>query len=343
MPKRPTLHDLAREAGVSIATVDRVLNGRAPVREETAKRIYEAAHRIGYHAASVIKQRMQADMPVVHFGFILQKERQYFYQRFAEAIAEAVRTAPGVRGIETIEFAATSAPDETAALIEKLSGRTNAIAAVSINHHAISTAVQSARERNVPVFSLLSDFAPGLREAYVGLNNLQIGRIAGWMIAKAARSPGKVAIYVGGHRWHGHDLREAGFRSYFREHAQDFHILDTLVNLETRQLTYEATLDLLHRHPDLCGLYVAGGGMEGAIAAVRETRQPDEIALVVNELTPESRAGLQERYVTLVDATPLPRLCTELIGLMTHAALNGVSGTPGQHFLEPNLYTPESV
>ncbi len=43
-------------------------------------------------------------------------------------------------------------------------------------------------------------------------------------------------------------MREAGFRSYFREFAPQFHILDTLVNLETRQLTYEATLDLLARH-----------------------------------------------------------------------------------------------
>ncbi|MBV6637321.1 MAG: LacI family DNA-binding transcriptional regulator, partial [Mameliella sp.] len=35
MAKRPTITDLAREAGVSVATVDRVLNGRAKVREET--------------------------------------------------------------------------------------------------------------------------------------------------------------------------------------------------------------------------------------------------------------------------------------------------------------------
>ncbi|TIT47241.1 MAG: LacI family transcriptional regulator, partial [Mesorhizobium sp.] len=34
--KRVTIADLAREAGVSVATVDRVLNVRLPVREETA-------------------------------------------------------------------------------------------------------------------------------------------------------------------------------------------------------------------------------------------------------------------------------------------------------------------
>ena len=37
MAKRPTITDLARISGVSVATVDRVLNNRLPVREETAR------------------------------------------------------------------------------------------------------------------------------------------------------------------------------------------------------------------------------------------------------------------------------------------------------------------
>ncbi|TIO97114.1 MAG: LacI family transcriptional regulator, partial [Mesorhizobium sp.] len=51
MAKRPTITDLARVSGFSVATVDRVLNNRLPVREETARRVYEAATDIGYHAA----------------------------------------------------------------------------------------------------------------------------------------------------------------------------------------------------------------------------------------------------------------------------------------------------
>jgi LacI family transcriptional regulator len=148
---------------------------------------------------------------------------------------------------------------------------------------------------------------------------------------------------VGGHRWHGHELRETGFRSYIRESAPRFDVLDTLVNLETRQLTYEATLDLLSRQPELRGIYVAGGGMEGAIAALREVRAPGEVALVVNELTPESAAALSDGYVTMVDATPLPDLCRDLLAMMIRSAATGPSAVPGQHFLQPDLYLPESV
>ena len=115
------------------------------------------------------------------------------------------------------------------------------------------------------------------------------------------------------------------------------------MNLETRQLTYEATLDLLGRHPDLRGIYCAGGGMEGAIAALREVRQPGEVQLVVNELTPESRAALISRYVGMVIATPLHRLCADLVTLAAEAVQKGITPVQGQHFLEPDLYLPESV
>ena len=55
--------DVAREAGVSTATVDRVLNARLPVRDETARRVFEAARAVGYHAAALIGQRIQSDLP----------------------------------------------------------------------------------------------------------------------------------------------------------------------------------------------------------------------------------------------------------------------------------------
>ncbi|SDZ47366.1 LacI family transcriptional regulator, partial [Jannaschia faecimaris] len=43
MANRPTIADLARAAGVSTATVDRVLNGRLSVRAETARKVQDAA------------------------------------------------------------------------------------------------------------------------------------------------------------------------------------------------------------------------------------------------------------------------------------------------------------
>ncbi|HEU0223473.1 MAG TPA: LacI family DNA-binding transcriptional regulator [Paracoccaceae bacterium] len=343
MAARPTISDLARAAGVSVATVDRVLNGRHPVREETARRVYEAAHAIGYHATALIRQRLQEDLPRFKLGFVLQKERHEFYQNFGREAQEAVRTAAGIRGEARVHYLTTQSPGEMAEEISAAAVRCQAVAVTAIDHHLVTQAVQAAKAQGVPVFSLLNDFAQGVRESYVGLNNIKVGRTAAWMIAKGAKRPGKVAIFVGGHRWHGHQLRETGFRSYFREYAPEFTVLDTLVNLETRQLTYEATLDLLTRHPDIAGFYCAGGGMEGAITALREESRAGRLEVVVNELTSESRLGLSERLVSLVIGTPLAQLCRQLVALMVAAIRNGPSGTPGQLFLPFDLFSSESI
>lgn len=343
MARRATIGDVARAAGVSVATVDRVLNGRERVREATAQRVLEAAQRIGYHAAPLIASRIRAELPRRRFGFVLHKERQAFYRNFAAEIERAVASAPGIRGEALIEFAPSQAPSDFARLMRGMRGRVDAVAATAVTHHEVTAAVEELKAEGIPCFALLNDFAQGIRQGYVGLNNLKVGRIAASMIATAVHRPGKIAVFVGGYRWHGHELRETGFRSYFREFAPQFTVLDTLVNLETRQLTYEATLDLLDRHPDLRGIYCAGGGMEGAIAALREVRAPGEVALVVNELTPESRAALLDRYLILVICTPLPRLCADVVGLMNRAVEQGFSALPGQHFLQPELCIPESV
>lgn len=343
MANRPTIHDVAREAGVSSATVDRVLNGREKVREETARKVYEAARLIGYHAAPLIGQRVHADLPRLRLGLVLHKERQSFYQQFKVEAERAVTQAIGVRASLQVAFASSQSPKDFTELMEAMVGRVDAIAATAVTHPEVTEAVMRLNARGIPCFSLLNDFAQGVRQNYLGLNNLKVGRIAAHMIATASHHAGKIAVFVGGYRWHGHELRETGVRSYFREHAPHFQVLDTLINLETRQLTYEATLDLLGRHPDLRGIYCAGGGMEGAIAAVREARAPGEVALVVNELTPESRAALIGRHVTMVIGTPLPRLCDDLVRLATEAVSDGLKPVQGQHFLLPDLYLPESV
>ena len=80
--KRATISDLSREAGVSVATVDRVLNGRLKVREETARKVHEAARRIGYHGANAIHSRILArdrssirNHPAEGKAFLLQELR----------------------------------------------------------------------------------------------------------------------------------------------------------------------------------------------------------------------------------------------------------------------------
>lgn len=342
MSRRPTIKDVAKEAGVGPATVDRVLNGRESVREETRRRVAEAAHRIGYHASGLIDQRLDASIPTMTFGFVLHKGKQKFYQNFANEIEAAVMARRDIRGKALIRFSASQAPDAFLEEIAEVSQKVDALASSAVNHSSISQEVKRLKDRGVPTFALLNDFAQGIRENYLGLNNMQVGRLAGWMTTTAAHKPGKLAVFVGGNRWHGHELRETGFRSYVRDTAPKFSVLDALVNLETRQLTYEATLDLVARHPDLSGIYVAGGGMEGAIAALRESTRPRQVTLIANELTEESRSALVDGYATMVISTPLRQLCRDMVDMMVNVVRNGSAEVAGQQFLQPEIYLPES-
>lgn len=338
-----TIAQLAREAGVSVATVDRLMNGREPVRPETAQRVEQAAKRLGYHGTNAISSRMGESRPELTFGVILQKGRHAFYQQFAKELEEAMDAWPMHRLRIHLKFAETTQPGELAELIRSLSGKVDALAATGSDHHEVTQAVQALRAEGTPTFSLLSDFAQGVREGYIGLNNLKVGRTVGWLMAHFVTRPGQVGIFLGGTRFHGHELRETGFRSSLREYAPHLELLNPQVNMENPEFTYEATVQLLEEHPDLVGLYCAGGGMEGAIEALREAREPGRVALVVNELTDETRLALQSRIASFVIATPLRSLCEELRSLMVAAAVDGFSQNPGQRFLTPNIWTPESL
>ncbi|MBL8581665.1 MAG: LacI family DNA-binding transcriptional regulator [Rhizobiaceae bacterium] len=342
MAHRATISDVARAAGVSVATVDRVLNGRQPVREDTARRVLDAAESVGFHARGLIHKRLERDLPKARLGFILQKPGQFFYREFARQIEAAAASLEGFRVVPVIDYAASQAPVDLAAKLREMAGRADAIAMVAPDHPTLAASVASVRDRGVPVYALLSDFATGIRDGYFGVSNLKVGRTAAWMIARLARRPGKVALFVGSHRFQGHELREVGFRSYFREHAPQLQVLDTMVNLETRQISREATIELLHRHPDLVGLYVAGGGMEGAIQALREEGRSGDPIAVVNENTPETRAALADAVIVMAIATPLADLCRDMVHTMVRKVA-GIGVEAGPAFLPFDILLPENI
>lgn len=341
--KRPTLTDIAREAGVGVATVDRVLNGRAKVKEATALRVAEAAERLGFHAQGLLRTRAQASLTAMTFGFVLSKEKQPFYQNFSQEIQRAVAERHDIRGTAKIRFVKSTTPEDFSEELRALAGSCSALASAAVNHPLVTQTVTELAAKGIPFFSLLNDVAEPARHSYFGMDNIKVGRLAAWMIATKVREPGKVAVFVGGSRWHGHVLRETGFVSFLRENAPEFTLLDTYVNLDTRQVTYEATLDLLERHGDLRAIYVAGGGVEGAIAALREKRPAGKVTLIANELTDDRRAALVDGYVTMVISTPLRELCRDLIDAMIRVRQGDTTLPMGRRILEPRIFLPESV
>ncbi|MCC5954582.1 MAG: LacI family DNA-binding transcriptional regulator [Natronohydrobacter sp.] len=340
MARKPTLTDLAQAAGVSLATVDRALHGRGHVSARTLARIQAAASQTGFHAPGFLPAA--ASPAPVRLGFVLHKGNQEFYRNLTLALERACHARSDFDITPEFRYAASQAPDDFCAELAVVSETCAALATSAITHAKVAKFGARLMQCDLPIFALLNDFGRDAHFGYFGLDNLRVGRIAGWMMAQRLQAGGRAAVFVGGNRWHGHALRETGFRSALREYAPQMDVLDTLVNLETRQVTYEATLNLLDRHPDLRGIYVAGGGMEGAIAALREVRPADKVALIVNELTSESRAALADRYAMLAIATPVDTLATSLVEAMLRATQDPKTAPRRAIVFEPALWVPES-
>ena len=168
------------------------------------------------------------------------------------------------------------------------------------------------------------------------------GRTAGWAMARLGPPEGDVAIVVGNHRYLGHELCEMSFRVYLREHASGLRMLEPLASFEDRHFAHEATLDLLKRRPNLAGLYVPGGGIEGVVEALRGHRTTRHPVVVAMDLFPETREALLDGTIDLIIATPLAAVADGVVGAMLDR-LDGVETTMPRTPLSFDVCLPENV
>jgi LacI family transcriptional regulator len=341
--RRPTIADLAAAAGVSVATVDRVLNRRHPVREATARRVLEAAETLGYHATSLLRSRLQEQHRPCSMGFLLQRESSPFYREVGRHLEAAVSSVADPASAAMVEFVDELDAGLIVERMQAMSRRVDALAVVSVDHPRVSEEIERLHDRGIPVFTLLSDLGASVRAGYVGLDARKAGRTAAWAITRLAREPGSVAIFVGSHRYLDHDTREISLRSYLREHAPGFRLLEPVVDQEQPTVAYDAALTLLGRHPELVGIYSAGGGTDGIVDALVETERGPDVVLVCNELTPNVRSALIDGVVDLVIATPTRTLAERTVRAMIEAIERPSTFSPVQIMLPFDLHGPENI
>lgn len=339
---RKRIADVAEAAGVSVATVDRVINGRAAVRRPTAERVMQAAQALGFRAGPDLARRLAPPRPVRRFGFLLLQKHRSFYRSLAEQLAQAAtdygpaHIAPRILHLDNL------APTAVAGQIRALGREVDALAVVAANHPLIAEAVDHLATLGVPVFAAISEITAAVPVGYVGLDNHAVGRTAGWFVAQMARAPGKVAVLVGTHRFRCQDLNESGFRSYLREHAPGFEVIGPGATLEDSAMAAELTRHLLERESELRGLYVAGGGISGVVSALRERGQASDLVVIGNDRTPEALQGLRDGHIRLLLSHPLRPLCVTLIDCMAQA-VSGQADTLTAHLLDLRIETPENA
>jgi LacI family transcriptional regulator len=342
---RPTIPQLAKAAGVSVATVNRVLAGAENVRMPTRMLVQEAAEKIGFYGLSAIQARVSSSRPRFRFGFLMLQSHRQFYQNCAAAIrdAAAALVETGVEVEVRIEFLEDLSPQNTAARALAMGEDCDSISITTAVHPVVIQAIETLQERGLPVFAFVAQLSAAGLVHYVGLDNWKVGRTSAWAIEHLCRKPGKIGILMGNPRYRNQEMNEVGFRSYFREHAPDFTLLEPLSTFESSAVAQEMTEKLLSEHPDMTSLFVSGGGITGALAAVRASDRAGKLVVVGYDLMDSTRSGLVDGTLSLVISHPLRQLADEMLKGMVRATRSPNDGVNHTRIVPFHIYTRENI
>ena len=341
--RRVTVRQIAEKAQLSVATVDRVINGRTTVRRGTALRVQSAAQALGYQFTVPMRVRTDEAAETIKCVFLLQRRASSFYQQLAEELEQTAQRDP-LLGLEvTIEHMDDYLePTKVADTLRSVAGRVDAVAVVATESNPVSDAIEFLNEQEMPVVALLSDLSSPKLAGYAGINNRMAGRTAAWAIARCTDRPGNLGVLIGSHNYIGQEEREIGFRSYFRDKGLEFKVLEPVVCLDDPEIAYQQTLELLRTTNELAGIYNVGGGASGVLRAIEETKPSRKLAYICHELTPVARAGLSAGTIDLVLAHDLPELSRSALKLL--ADLKKAPSARKQSVVVPfNIYTSENI
>ncbi len=340
---RPTIRDLAAAAGVSVATVNRVLASSATVRQATMQRVLDAAQHIGFYGLGALQQRVAAARPRHRLGVIVQTPHRLFSQAVASHLEAAAAEEGDAEVRLRFEHLDDLSPESVAARMLELGEESDALGVVAAEHPIVTDAIDRLAARGVPVIALVSPLSARAHVGYVGLDSWKVGRMSAWAFEHLCKAPGKLGILVGTHRYRCHDLNESGFRSYFREHAHDFVLLEPLSTFESDAIAREMTEKLLRTHADLKGLYVSGGGIGGALAALRESGRAGQVVTVGYDLLESTRAGLLDGSLTLVISHAFRTLARETLAALVRAKAAGPTAAAASVLVPFEIYTRENL
>jgi len=293
------VHDVARKAGVSLATVDRVLNARPGVRPATAQKVEEAIAALDFRrdlSASLLARSRDLNL-----SFLIPDGANEFMDNLEAALRRRMRAAAAERlRIEVLRLRALDAGD-LAGRLDALSKRTcDCVVIVATEDPAVVRAVDSALRRGIEVMTLVSDLPGSSRRQFVGIDNVAAGRTAAALMGRFCPPDGKVAVIAGSLGLRDHLERLEGFLAAMAEDFPHLSVIGPFEGQDERMATEALTRTLLKSHHDLSGLYNLGAGNAGLLAALEGCGRRDRIRVIAHEVTEPTRRGLAAGLIDVV-------------------------------------------
>ncbi|MBA3910708.1 MAG: LacI family transcriptional regulator [Rhodobacter sp.] len=325
---RPTVNDIAREAGVSLATVDRVLNARPGVREKTIRAVNDAIVKLGYvrdlNAANLARSRNY------RMAVVLPDTESQFVQTLAKALTDAGSIAATARmELRLLRFPAED-PHALAALLASLPGHGFAgVALMAPETPVLRDAVRGLRARGLPVVALVSDLPNTGRDHFIGIDNRAAGRTAGVLMGRflgggQPRGSERSEVLVLGQSLLARDMIERR-RGFDEVMLRDFPGLEVLPSLETHgssSTLRQVVVERLASAPGVRGIYAMGDGNRALTQVLDTMGLSGKLTVICHELTPHVRQALEAGEVTAVITQNLGHLARSTLRVLRAKADN---------------------
>ena len=322
--RRPhRVSDIASQAGLSRATVDRVLHGRAGVREATVAQVEQAI-------AELDRQRSQIRLSGQTFIVDLVMQAP---DRFGSAVRAALEhELPAARPASfraRFRLSEESNAERAAATLTAIRRRgSEGVILKAPDSAPVVEAVDDLAVAGIPVVTFVTDVPFSRRAAYVGVDNRAAGATAAYLITQwAGPEPGRdgaVLVTLSSSAFRGEEEREIGFRAALRELAPRLTVREVTDTDGLDSTMLERVGEELGTAPTIRSVYSIGGGNTATLAAFRAAGRAPSV-FVAHDLDGDNRALLRTRQISAVlhhDLRADMRRACRLL-LQAHGALPG--------------------
>lgn len=299
---RPTARDLAQAAGLSLATVDRVLNGRANVSKTAVSKVNAAIERIGFvrNPAAVSLARKKS----YRFRFILPSGGDLYLQELLRRVEESRIALKGdLTDIDHVQLQTEDAHGIAHYLSEIDPDELDGVALMAPESPQVRDALGRLMEKGIKVVQFLSGQEKLPAADFVGMDNFAAGATAGKLIGKfSGPVSGKIMVIAETMQALDSIQRRHGFDTVINER---FPALQPLPSIETHaneRRGGQIISRVLENHADIVAVYVLSSEARLPLAAVSAVADLKRLTVVVHERTPFSEEALRDGRIDAVIA-----------------------------------------
>ncbi len=294
---RPTTKDLAKAAGVSRATVDRVLNERPGVQEKTIKAVNAAIKELGFvrnvSAANLAKSK------VYRILFLLPQVGGEFLAGIEDEIG-VLRLAVRNDNVEiSVRRELSRDPHKVVEILSKLSPENfDGVALMASESPQVRDATSRLTERGVHLVQLISG-QPDIRPYdFVGIDNFAAGATAASLLGGFNRArEGNVLVITDTMTSLDSAERRLGFDSVLQDRFPELKALPTLESHSDRDRADTIVRNTLRNFSNIVGVYVMSSEAAAPLEAVFRYRDHADQVIIAHEQTPSTTRFLQDRKI----------------------------------------------